>query len=101
MAIRYTIINGSQKVWMARVAYQGQRKSPVGQTKQQAKEAQLEAAGAIPATVGALLDPYALDLEARGKGADTIGRAKQTKTAMVALTPTLVTAPVSRVRDRE
>jgi integrase len=99
---------------MARVAYQGQRKSRVCQTKQQAKEAeaelltelkakagQLEAAGAIPATLGALLDAYAWDLEARGKGAETIGRAKQTKTAMVALTPALVTTPVSRIRDRD
>jgi hypothetical protein len=63
------------------VAYQGQRKSRVCATKQQAREAeaellnelktkagQLEAAGAQPATVGALLDAYVLDL--RGKGAD-------------------------------
>jgi len=114
MAIRYTTINDGQKVWMARVAYKGQRKSRVCQTKQQAKEAeaelltelknkagQIEAAGAVPATLGALLDAYALDLEARGKGVDTIGRAKQTKTAMLALAPALVTTPVSRVRDRD
>jgi integrase len=114
MAYYSTIINGSQKVWMARVAYRGQRKSRVCRTKQEAKEAeaalmgelkakagQLEAAGAQPATMGALLDAYALDLEARGKGLDTIGRAKQTKTAMLALTPSLVTTPVSRVRDRD
>ena len=77
MAYYSTIINGSQKVWMARVAYRGQRKSRVCNTKQEAKEAeaellgelkakagQLEAAGAQPATMGALLDAYVLDLEA-------------------------------------
>jgi integrase len=99
---------------MARVAYRSQRRSRVCETKQQAKEAeaellnelkvtagQREAAGAVPATMGALLDAYALDLEARGKGVDSIGRAKQTKTVMEAVLPTLVTTAVSRVRDRD
>jgi integrase len=112
--VKYITINGSQNVWQARVAYQGQRKSRVCRTKQEAKEAeaellgelkakagQLEAAGAQPATVGALLDAYVLDLEARGKGPESVGRAEQTKTAMDKVLPTLVTTPVSRVRDRD
>jgi hypothetical protein len=114
MAIRFITINDGQKVWMARVAYRGQRKSRVCRTKQEAKEAeaellgelkakagQLEAAGAQPATVGALLDAYVLDLEARGKGPESVGRAEQTKTAMDKVLPTLVTTPLSRIRDRD
>jgi hypothetical protein len=34
MAIRHTIINGSQKVWLARVAYRGHRRAKVCRTKE-------------------------------------------------------------------
>lgn len=36
MAIRHPIINGSQKVWLARVAYQGRRRAKVCRTKEEA-----------------------------------------------------------------
>jgi hypothetical protein len=40
MSIRYTTINGSQKVWMARVAYKGLRTSRVCRTKEEARHAE-------------------------------------------------------------
>jgi len=53
MAVRFTTINDGQKVWMARVAYKGQRKSRVCRTKQEAKEAEAALAARIlrPSTV--------------------------------------------------
>jgi len=42
MAIRHTIINGSQKVWLARVAYQGRRRAKVCRTKEEARHAEGE-----------------------------------------------------------
>jgi integrase len=114
MAIRYTTINGSQKVWMARVAYQGQRRSRVCKTRDEAKQAdaelllalkaeagRVEAEGQQPATVKALFEMYVKDLEARGKGPDTIQRAAQTATAVERLLPALLTMPVSKVHERD
>ena len=113
MAIR-KIKNHGKWVWQARVAYQGLRKAAFRATKAEAKDAeselrqelktlagQAEQEGQRPATMKALLEFYALDLEARGKGPDTIGRAKQTTTALEALLPIFLTTPVSRVRDRD
>lgn len=66
MAIRYTTINDSQKVWLARVAYRGQRRAKVCKTKEEARHAEaellkalkdeagrIEAEGQRPATVRA------------------------------------------------
>jgi integrase len=113
MAIR-KIKNHGKWVWQARVAYHGLRRAAFRASKDEARQAeadllvalkaeaaQEEQQGQRPATMKALLDFYALDLEARGKGPDTIGRAKQTTTALEALLPTLLTTPVSRVRDRD
>jgi hypothetical protein len=87
-AIRQTIINGSSKVCLARVAYKGRRRAKVCRTKDEARHAEgellrdlkAEAAreeqeGARPATVKMLFEFYVADLEARGKSRDTIGRA--------------------------
>ena len=86
MAVRQTIINGSQKVWMARVAYQRRRRAKVCRTKEEARHAEgellrelkaesarEEQEGARPATLKTLFEFYVADLEARGKGPDTIG----------------------------
>jgi hypothetical protein len=80
MAIRRTIINGYDKVWLARVAYQGLRRAKVCRTKDAARQAEsdlLQAlkaeiakeaeAGARPATLRQLLDFYVADLAARGR----------------------------------
>ena len=113
MAIR-RIKNHGKWVWQARVFYRGLRRAAFRASKDEARQAesdllcalkaesaQEEQQGQRPATMKALLDFYALDLEARGKGPDTIGRAKQTTTALEALLPTLLITPVSRVRDRD
>lgn len=114
MAIRHTIINGSHKVWLARVAYQGRRRAKVCRTKEEARHAEgellrdlkAEAAkeeqeGARPATLKSLFEFYVADLEARGKSVDTVGRAVSTAKAVEALTPDLLALPVSRIRDRD
>jgi CO/xanthine dehydrogenase FAD-binding subunit len=85
VSVKHITINGSQKVWMARIAYRGVRKSRVCRTKEAARQAERELAaecrtdaeraereGVAPATVKQLFEFYVLDLERRGKGADTI-----------------------------
>jgi integrase len=114
MAIRFTTINGSQKVWMARVAYRGQRISKVCRTKDEARDAegelrrqlkadaaQAEQAGQRPATIKQLFEFYVTDLEARGKGPETTGRAAETAKAVERLTPELLAMAVGKLRDRE
>jgi hypothetical protein len=78
MSVRRTIINGSQKVWMARVAYKGQRRSKVCTSKEEARDAeadllrqlkaeagQAEDAGHRPATLKALFEMYVTEAEVR------------------------------------
>ena len=114
MAIRHTIINGSQKVWLARVAYQGRRRAKVCRTKEEARHAEgellrdlkadaarQEQEGARPATLRRLLEFYVDDLEGRGKGRDTIGRAVETAHVVELLTPELLDKPVSRIGEAD
>jgi integrase len=114
MAIRHTIINGTQKVWLARVAFQGRRRAKVCRTKEEARhgegellrdlkaEAAKEAeTGARPATLRRLLEFYVEDLEARGKGPDTVGRAVETAHVIELLMPELLDRPVSRIGESE
>jgi integrase len=114
MSVRRTTINGTQKVWMARISYRGHRRARVCQTKEEARQAerelaaecrkqaeQEERAGATPATVKQLCEYYVLDLERRGKGADTVARAVTTAKAIEAVAPTLLATPVSRVTTRD
>ena len=114
MAYYSTIINGSQKVWMARVAYMGLRRAKVCKTKLEARDVeadllralksevlQTEQAGAAPATIKHLCEFYVLDLERRGKGADSVGRAVTTAKAIEAVAPTLLALPIGRVTARD
>ena len=117
MSVRRVTINAKtspKKVWMARVAYKGQRGSRVCETKEQAKIAeseilqelmaeagQAEQDGQRPATLRQLFEFYVADLEARGKGADTIGRAGQTRVAVERLVPALLDKPVGRIGDAD
>jgi integrase len=114
MAIRHTIINGTQKVWMARVAYQGRRRAKVCRTKEEARHtegellrdlkaeaAKEEQEGARPATLRRLLEFYVDDLAARGKGPDTIGRAIETAHVVELLMPELLDKPVTRIGDAD
>jgi hypothetical protein len=68
MAYYSAVINGSQKVWMARVAYRGQRKSRVCRTKQDAKEAEAELLGVFrkAARAAGLQDFHFHDLRHNG-----------------------------------
>jgi integrase len=113
MSVR-RVKNHGKWVWQARVAYRGLRKAAFRDSKEAARDAegellrelkaqagQAEQEGLRPVTVKALFEFYVADLEARGKGADTIGRAASTAKAMERLMPALLTTPVSRVRDRD
>jgi len=94
MSLRRVKVNG-RKVWRARGAYQGLRRSTIRDSKEEARQAEGELLAALraehakaetegqrPATLRALLDAYAADLEGRGKSADIIGRAAATALAI-------------------
>src|SRR3990167_6088580 len=111
MAIRRIKVNG-RKVWQARVAYHGVRKSTIRDTKGAARDAeaellgelktqagQVEATAEAPATLRQLLEFYVLDLEARGKSPDTVTRARETEHVLARLLPELLDTPVSRLGD--
>lgn len=113
MSVRQVKIHG-RKAWQARVAFRGLRSSRVCESKEAARTAesellqdlkrragQAEQAGLAPATMRQLFDAYAQDLEARGKGADTIARAVQTCAVLEALLPELLAKPVSRITEAD
>jgi hypothetical protein len=112
MSVRQVKVHG-RKVWQARVAFQGLRSSRVCASRDAAKLAQAELqdlkrragqaeqAGLAPATLRQLFDAYAQDLEARGKGEDTIARALQTCAVLKRLLPELLAKPVSRITEAD
>lgn len=113
MSVRQVKVHG-RKVWQARVAFQGLRGSRVCTSRDAAKLAQsellqelkrragqAEEVGLAPATLRQLFDAYAEDLEARGKGDETIARAVQTRSVIGALMPDLLAKPVSRITEAD
>jgi integrase len=113
MAIYRKRING-RKVWWVRVNYRGLNASRVCESKEVAKDAEATLRGALrrkvehteqqglaPATLKALFEGYVADLEARGKGPDTVGRAAQTATAFQAVLPALLDSPVGQLKERD
>jgi integrase len=113
MSVR-RIKNHGRWVWQARVAYKGLRRAAFRSTKDEARDAeaellralksehgQAEQAAATPATLKQLFEYYVCDLEARGKGPDTIGRAVETAHVVERLMPELLARPVSRIGDAE
>jgi len=101
MAIYHRKVNG-RKVWWVRVNHKGLNASRVCATKEDAKLAEsdllqglkrrageAEQHGRVPATVKALFEVYVADLEARGKGPDTVGRAAQTALSVERALPEL------------
>ncbi len=113
MSVKHVTINGSTKVWMARIAFRGVRKSRVCRTKEEARQAERELSaecrkdaeraereGVAPATMKHLCEYYVLDLERRGKGPDSIRCAVTTAKAIEAVAPALLALPVSRVTAR-
>jgi hypothetical protein len=113
MAIYRKRING-RKVWWVRVNYRRLNASRVCESSEAAKNAEAELreglrrkvehtdrAGLQPATLKALFEGYVADLEARGKGPDTVGRAAQTAKAFEAVLPALLPAAVGQFKERD
>jgi integrase len=113
MSIRAIKVNG-RKVWQARVAFKGLRKSTIRPTKDAARQAeadllralreqagQAEQAGAMPATLRTLLEFYAEDMKNRGKGDDSLERVEYTGRAIEALMPEVLDKPVGAFGDAE
>ncbi len=113
MAVRRIRVHG-RKVWQARVAYKGLRKSTLRETKEEAREAEaallqeLKAQAGraaeqaqAPATLRQLFEAYVEDLDARGKDEETVARAAQTARVVEALVPELLNKPVTRITEAD
>ena len=113
MAIKRIKVN-CRKVWQARVAYHGLRKSTIRHTKEAARDAeaellgelkaragQAEAEAAAPATLRQLLEFYAFDMGARGRGEESVGRVDYTRRSIEAVVPELLDKPVGAIGDAE
>lgn len=113
MAVR-RIRNHGKWTWQARVAYRGLRKAAFRPTKDEARDAEGELLRALkatanqeereasaPATLRQLFEFYVEDLEARGKGPDTLVRAAQTAHVIERLMPELLDKPVSQIREAD
>lgn len=111
--IRQVRING-RLVWQVRVACQGQRRSRLCETFDQARQAkgellaeleqaadQAEQEAQRPATLRQLLEYYALDMAARGKGEESVGRVDYTRRSIEALMPELLEKPVGAIADAD
>jgi integrase len=106
MSVR-KIRNHGTWVWQARVAYQGLRKAAFRDSRDAARHAEAELLAALkrraaeaqqdgqrPATLRALFEYYVADLDARGKGRETIGRAAQTGRAVELVMPEALDRPI-------
>src|SRR5262245_53117029 len=113
MSVRQVKVHG-RKCWQARVAYHGLRKSTIRTSKAEARDAEVdllrelkdqatrtEQGHQTPATLKLLFAAYVADLEARGKGAETVARAAQTATVVEAILPELLDKPVGRITDAD
>src|SRR3989441_3289346 len=113
MAVR-RIKNHGRWVWCARVAYGGLRKSAFRATKDEARDAESELRSELkalagqaeqeaqrPATLRQLLEFYTLDMRARGRGEESVGRVDYTRRSIEALVPELLDRPVSAIGDAE
>ena len=96
------------------MAYHGLRKSRIAGSKEAAREAEsallqelktkvgeAERAVGAPATLRQLLELYAADMRARGKGDESVGRVEYTTHAVEALVPGLLDKPVSEIGDAD
>jgi integrase len=113
MSVR-KIKNHGHWVWQARVAYKGLRKAAFRPTKEgargaeaellrelKAKVGQAEQTATAPATLRQLFEFYASDMQARGKGEESIGRVEYTARAVETLLPQLLDKPVTEIGDAE
>jgi len=101
-------------VWQARASYRGRRRAAFRDSKDAALDAdrelrhelkaeadQAEQAAARPATLRQLLEYYALDLAARGKGEESVGRVDYTRRVIEALLPEFLEKPVGAIADAD
>jgi integrase len=113
MAVR-RIKNHGKWVWQARVAYHGLRRAAFRASKDEARQAEADLLGALkaeaaqadqqeqrPATLRQLLEFYALDMRARGKGEGSVGCVEYTRRAIEAVVPDLLDKAVSAVTDAD
>jgi len=113
MSVRRVDIRGCSR-WQVRVSYQGRRISRLAPSRQRGIEieaelvqrlredaARAEYEGAGAATVRQLAELYLADLEARGKGKDTIVRARTAVNALGVLLPEILDRPVVQVKPME
>jgi integrase len=113
MSLRQIRVNG-RKVWQARVAYHGSRRSTIRESKADARTAEAalltelknQAARTLsvetrPATLRTLFELYAADMQTRGKGEESIGRVEYTARAVEALLPELLDKAVSELTDTD
>jgi hypothetical protein len=108
------IRNHGKWVWQARVSYLGRRRAAFRESKDAARDAeadlrrglkaeveQAEQVAAKPATLRQLLEYYALDMAARGKGEESVGRVEYTGRSIEALMPELLEKPVGAIADAD
>src|SRR5688572_2601394 len=101
MSVR-RIKNHGTWVWQARVAYKGLRKAAFRATKDEARQAEGELLRELkakaeageqdaqrPATLRQLLEFYALDMRARGRGEESVERVEYTARNIRAVLPEL------------
>ncbi len=102
MSVRKVRIRRGRWAWQARVMIEGRRKSVLRPTQAEAKSAEADLLRDLrreraedvtrlerPGSLREALRFYALDIEQRGKGPDTVGRAKQVETAIRETVPGL------------
>jgi len=111
MSVR-RIRNHGKWVWQARVAVRGLRKAAIRPTRDEARQAEADllrdlraqaaetaAETGRPATLRQLLELYALDMQARGKGEESVDRVTYTRKVIEDLVPELLEKPVSAIGD--
>jgi integrase len=111
MSLRSIKVNG-RKVWQARVAVEGFRKSTIRPTKDEARQAEADLlrelrekagqeaqAGAAPATMRKLFEFYAEDMKNRGKGEGSQERVEYTALAVETIAPELLNKAVGAITD--
>jgi integrase len=113
MSVRKVKVHG-RKVWQARVAYQGLRKSVVRGSKEEARTAESELLQELkkrlaeaasvesqPATVRRLLELYVSDLQHRGEPEDSVTRATSTALAIEKSLPALLDRPITSLNETD
>jgi hypothetical protein len=113
MALRQIRVNG-RKVWQARVAFNGARRSTIKPTREEARTAegdilralkaeagQAEREAEAPATLRQLLEFYALDMQARGRGEESVERVEYTRRSIEAVVPAMLDRAVSTIGDAD